>query len=389
MEASFKEIAQATSLREGPEGVERIFWTIAMEKRWTSKELALQLHLPIPVIAAVRREFEKRGLIRREGGIQLTDTGIQLARTLWGVEGTRTRSCARCGGTGVDPVEFSEETKTTIRRVLSCRPEANVSLDQAHLSEECVLRKSRFLIDLGMILGKEVLFLGDDDFLGLAILLMVQSDFPQDALSHCKVTVLDLDRRIISRISALAAECSLPLHAEVGDVRNALPADLCGRFDVIITDPPYTVGATDVFLNRCIEALKPDSEGTVVLSFGPKANADRLNLQKIWTSKGLALGNLNLGYNRYEGGGVLGGQSDLHILSRTLPTGDETDPLVPAFYTAETGPGSRPYRCIACGRRISVGAKETISTIKDLKESGCPDCGGHTFKYARKDRPQK
>jgi len=386
MEALFKEVALATSLREGPEGVERIFWTITKERHRTSKELALQVRLPIPVVAAVRREFEKRGLLLRQGGIRLSETGLRLAKALWGIEGMGAVSCARCNGTGLEPVEFSEETRAEIGRILKCRPPADVTLDQAHLTEDCVLRKSQLLIDEGMILGKNVLFLGDDDFLSPAVLLIVRSEFGEDALSRCGVTVIDLDERIVGQISEMARRSSLPLRVESGDVRDPLPDDLRGRSDVIVADPPYTCTAARVFLDRCIEALKPESEGTVVFSFGPKANADRLALQEIWTSKGLALGSLNLGYNRYEGGGVLGGQSDLHILSRVPAGSGESGPRKTAFYTAGTGRGSRPYLCTTCGMKTSVGAKEQILTIRDLKEAGCPGCGGRKFRYAQKDR---
>ena len=56
------ETATATSLREGAEGVRSILAAAARGRNTPLKELAKQVHMPLPVVSAVRRELEKRGV---------------------------------------------------------------------------------------------------------------------------------------------------------------------------------------------------------------------------------------------------------------------------------------------------------------------------------------
>jgi N4-bis(aminopropyl)spermidine synthase len=380
MHPIFIEVAEATSLREGPAGVERFFWTVFQKERWTSRELSQDLRIPIPVVAAVRRELEKRGLLERGDGFRLSSRGRTLAEGLWG-KASNFSVCPVCNGSGRTPIQTSGRVLEGLRGILATRPERDVALDQAHLTEECVIRKARFLIREGMVLGKRIFFPGDDDFLSAAILFLISADMGRESLNSVDVMVLDIDKRIVETLDSLARSEDLPLRAELGDVREPLPEGLRGKFDTIMIDPPYTLRAFDIFLQRGLEALDPDG-GRIVLSFGSKAAPERLAMQRILCEKGLVMDIVEPGFNRYETGTVLGNQSDLILLTRVVDpvTLGEGDP----FYTIEGGGGSRPYRCLGCGVLVSTGPGLQFSTVGRLKESGCPQCGGGKFRYARK-----
>jgi predicted methyltransferase len=376
--ATLQELAQSVRLREGPAGVERFLWILAREGSLTAREMAASLGIPIPVVSALRREMEKRGYLSRGSGIELGEGGLELVETLWpGLPAGSTR-CPACGGTGLAPAPAVETLEQRIRTLCLRRPEADVRLDQAHLTPDCLIRKSSFLIQEGLTAGRRVLFLGDDDFLSLAVGMMQESlGFAQGGALH----VLDVDPRILETIETVAREESLPVIASSGDARSPLPTDLRGSFDTVVTDPPYTVAGLDSFLSRASEALDGTSRaGRVALSFGRKSDMEQAAAQGVLTGHRLVIRGYYPGFNSYEGAAILAGISDLYLLSRAgkaeNPGGEG------AFYTSEARRGARTYRCTGCGRKMAVGPGEASETIRELKEAGCPGCGGKKFRYA-------
>lgn len=263
------------------------------------------------------------------------------------------------------------------------RPKPEPALDQVHLTEESLLRKAHLLICKGYVLGKNVVFIGDDDFLSLAVLRIVSARHGESALSKCRVSVFDIDDRIVTEIGNLAKDLALPVQAYQADARESLKEDLRGSFDVAITDPPYTVKGTEIFLERCLDALSSDG-GRIILSKGGKAGSDQLALQRFWSSRNLVLTEFYPGYNKYQGGSILAGQSDLYFLIRVPENRGQREDLPGPFYTIEAGTGARPYFCTACGHKVLVGPNAGIGTIQNLKELGCPVCSGTKFRYAPK-----
>ena len=60
LESLCGKIAQATDLQEGPQGVEAVLRAVHRLQPASSKEVARELGLPVPVVAAIRRELERR-----------------------------------------------------------------------------------------------------------------------------------------------------------------------------------------------------------------------------------------------------------------------------------------------------------------------------------------
>ena len=54
------------------------------------------------------------------------------------------------------------------------------------------------------------------------------------------------------------------------DLREPLPAELSGGFDVVVTDPPYTVAGAELFLSRAVAALAPQPGRHMFFSFGAR-----------------------------------------------------------------------------------------------------------------------
>jgi predicted methyltransferase len=341
--------------------------------------MAAALGIPIPVISALRREMEKRGYLSRGSGIELTGRGRDLVGALWPGLPAGTARCEACGGTGVATGQGEGALEKRVRSLPPRRPEANVRLDQAHLDAGCLLRKSLFLVHEGLIAGRRVLFLGDDDFLSLAVVMTLEGlGFAADGSA---IHVVDIDPRVVETIQEVAREESLPVTAASGDARDPLPGEFRRGFDTVVTDPPYTMAGLDTFLRRGVEALDGMSRaGLAALSFGRKSDTEQAGVQEILTGHGLVIRGYYPGFNTYEGAAILAGVSDLYLLHAA---GERTGPAAgPAFYTSEKRRGPRTYRCTGCGRKSIVGPGEATETVRDLKEAGCPGCGGRRFRYA-------
>ena len=65
-----EELADATRLNEGPEGVRKVLRAIYRSGPVPIRELARDLGIPVPVVAAVRGELETRGLANLLGRLE-------------------------------------------------------------------------------------------------------------------------------------------------------------------------------------------------------------------------------------------------------------------------------------------------------------------------------
>jgi len=74
-EELLEQVAEATSLREGAEGVAQVLRIVYSAERITLKDLSRKSGLPVPVLAALRGELEKAQILGRRAGLVLTERG--------------------------------------------------------------------------------------------------------------------------------------------------------------------------------------------------------------------------------------------------------------------------------------------------------------------------
>ncbi|MBB4001895.1 MAG: bis-aminopropyl spermidine synthase family protein [Aurantimonas endophytica] len=391
------DVAEATSLREGREGVAGIVRAVASEGPLALRDLARLVRMPLPVVSAVRRELETRGLFERGQGVGLTPTGRDFAAEKLGLalkpvdpRETATprprRMLARQAddaGDGLDPLLVP--LLPAMEAHVADGPAVDVTLDQAPCTAETALRRALAMHRAGALAGRRILLIGDDDSLSVAIGLVAQA---VDARPR-RLTVLELDPGRIAHLERGAGRHGIVFEPVAHDLRDPLPAALVGRFDVLATDPPYTLDGMGLFVSRGIEALEAGPGLKLFLSFADLAPDDRLDLQQRLGELGLAILCMRPSFNHYGGASILGSAGqfiELETTSRTRPatTGERFDTPI---YTGEVRPRERSYRCTECGLATPVGTGERFATIEALKAAGCPRCSGQVFARQRGGRP--
>ena len=81
------------------------------------------------------------------------------------------------------------------------------------------------------------------------------------------LTVLDVDPAVVAFARKRLAKAPFPVSCIRHDLRDPLPPAFEGRFDAVLTDPPYTRAGAQLFLSRSAAAVREG--GQVFLSIGP------------------------------------------------------------------------------------------------------------------------
>jgi predicted methyltransferase len=302
------EVAHAVGLAEGVRGVERVVTALARLEPVSVRALARTADLPVPIVAAVCGELRKRGLVSEERPVQFTIQGrARLATAVASVD----TSCPTCGGRGI---ALSPEV-ARLRRVLAALSEAApaplVELDQCHCTPKTKLRRVLAMHAADAINGRRILLLGDDDLLSITVLRFVR----EFGGTIEQLVVADIDARLLEFIARELEGAPFPFSCVEWDVRRAR----AGRFDTVVTDPPYTAAGGRLFLQRAVQSLAgPGSQ--IFFSFGSRRRGVQSALQRAIVESGLEIRSLTRDFNDYVGAGVLGGTSHLYHL--TMPARD-------------------------------------------------------------------
>jgi len=369
-------VARATRLREGPDGVAAVLRAVYRAGSLRLQDAAREARLPLPVTTAIRRELEKAGMLERKHGLSLTAAGRGFVESALGLGATHEVACPACGGRGIVVPTALQPAVERLAAIIAAAPSTDVTLDQCPCTPETAILRALLMLERGALEGKRVLVLGDDDSLSIAIGLVGGALRKADVTRG--VTVIESDPRRVVFLRDAAAGEGIAVDVVQHDLREPLPADFARSFDVVATDPPYTLAGATLFLSRGAEALAGD--GACYFSFTQWSAARLLELQRIILDLGFAIRAVHPGFNRYVGASVLGGVGDLFELAQVRTP----DAVLPGWnaplYTAEVNPRMRVYVCAACGTEITLGEDGAPATIEALKEAGCPRCGEKTFR---------
>lgn len=367
-------IYQNTQLKEGPSCIANYIGLLYLYETMSTKELAANLLLPVPVVTAIKKEMIKCALAVQKNGITLSEKGKEFARLKLGWEGIDTEMILSFKRDKTAGKRFADKLAEKYRCIFDKRPSADVTVDQAKATPETAFYRAMLCLTQDCLLGKQVLCVGDDDLVSIAMGILLKEVGCNSGKGIC---VFDIDQRFLHYIKETAEELDLPIECCHVDLREPLPISYLGKFDAFFTDPPYTPQGLSLFLSRGISALKKNRGQKVFLSFGNKAEEETLQMQEIIHAHGLVISEMYKDFNTYEGASVYGGISQMMVLCST----DETTPVVRGYfgsdlYTFDFRKIKRAYLCKNCGELIELSKGETI---EQLKEKGCPKCSGHTL----------
>jgi predicted methyltransferase len=167
--------------------------------------------------------------------------------------------------------------------------------------------------DADAIARRRILLIGDDDLISVTLLRFVRTF----GMQVHELVVVDLDERLLAFIREELDSAPFPFRCLRHDVRQPIP----GRFDTVVTDPPYTAAGAKLFLTRAREVLAGE-RADVFFSFGSRRPGVQFAVQQTISELGLEIRSLTRDFNDYIGAGALGGTSHLYHLApsrHTLP----------------------------------------------------------------------
>lgn len=377
-------IYKNTNLKEGKSIIENILIEIYFNGPMSNKDLARYSMLPIPVVSAIKKEFINCGLVEQKSGSSITEKGIEYVENCLGYKGINKEFYLELLENPWKKHREIIEIEEELIRIFENRPVVDVKLDQSKATVETSLKRAILGVINHSIIGKNILCLGDDDLVSVAIALLIKKLFNNDS-TKTTIKVVDIDERIIAYINEISRQKNFNIETINIDLRQEINGKYRDSFNTLFTDPPYTKTGLDLFLLRGLELMKKDRGSYIFLSFGNKSPLERFEMQEIFIDKGLLIVDIIPNFNKYEGANIIANQGQMIILNIAKKTNSEFSGIYnKLIYTGDINKTTREYICLNCGNKIKIGKSEEIKTIENLKSLGCSNCKNKTFKLNKK-----
>lgn len=212
-----------------------------------------------------------------------------------------------------------------VRDFVASGPPPMAALDHVTATPETTLRRAEWLRDNYDLRGAHVLCVGDHDLTSLAVCLVEPS---------ARVTVVDLDERVLAHIDGVAAEHGSNVRTLHADLRFGLPPAVHGWADLVFTDPPYTPEGMGLFAARAAECLA-GANSRVLLAYGFSDRSPALGhkVQQELLRLGMVFEAILPGFHRYHGAQAIGSASALYVCRPTARTRKLAGKQTAAIYT--------------------------------------------------------
>ncbi len=313
-ESILVKIAKNVKLREGSEGVKSFFRVVYQNQGISTKETAKQMRIPIPIVAAIKQEAIKEGLVEPGSTLRVTEKGNLFCKEDLGLMLHQSRVCDNCKGLKYMVPDDLRELESKFESIIKNRPIVDVTVDQAHATVKTSIRRAVLALEKGLLFNKRIALMGDDDYISLAIMLLWQELYDSNGP---ELVVFDIDQRILNHLDTLAENLNYNLTTVYYDARDQLKEEFINRFDVVFTDPPYTVNGADLFVKRANQLLINEIGKTLVFSFGQKAPLESWEVQNRIIKHGFSIEEVILGFNEYLGAAILGSVGQLMVLIKS------------------------------------------------------------------------
>lgn len=372
-----KEVYNNIYMKEDISIINEYLYYIYIYEKMSNKNIARILKLPIPIISAIKKEFINLGILEQNKGVNLTTKGIAYIEKTMGLKGLNKKLVISIIEKKYDFYNMFKGELEILKHIFEEKPRADLSIDQTECSAETSLKRAVLALENNSILGKNILCLGDDDLISIAIKVLLKKIFDQNINETCKISVVDIDDRILLYIKNFDNNISTIKK----DLTEKIDEENLHNYNVVFTDPPYTLEGLSLFLNRTKLNLKRDF-GKIFLSFGSKDNFTYLEIQKLFSRLNLVVKNILDDFNSYKGASIIGGRSNMYILE-SLPLqniASLNQNYENEIYTGKLNKKNKNYQCTMCKKIFILGPDKKFKFIEDLKKNGCSQCGNHSFK---------
>lgn len=250
--------------------------------------------------------------------------------------------------------------------------------DQFFATVNSSISKAQMLIDKGLVEGKDIVLLGDDDLVSIVLGLM--------NAPYSRIKILDIDSQILNTIKSICKEYNLQnIETEVYDAKNELGNLNAKRFDVVLIDPPYTRFGVQLFLHRSLELLRNinDPSGSYILlnfGVGNRSSDKQIKIQDIISNMGLVIEDKIKNYTSYHGAEIVGSSSDIYLLRTTPHTQTDTSVLNTEIYTFEVDPIEKFPYVDHYVFKIKNVSSDLIGSKKALLKAAGDFCNRHKLK---------
>ncbi|WP_338803026.1 adenosylmethionine decarboxylase [Xenorhabdus griffiniae] len=364
------------------EVLETLLIRLYLYDRASNKNISLKSGLPIPIISAFKKELIKYDYAENKGVFKLRSMGIKYVQDELGYRAVDINQYNLLSSEEKRG-EFEKELAVLLEPIYNNRPKVNVLLDQAHATLETSIRRVMLLLNNPRVFKQNILFLGDDDLTSLALMMA----FKKLGYNCSKnIFVKDIDQDLLTFIQDVAEQNDFVINTEYLDLK--LANSYAKNFDIVLTDPPYTLNGLKLFLSRAISFTKNDNS-EILLSFGQKKPMENQEVQRLFNNQNLLIKNIYPQFNKYHGGSIISNVSDLYILSvtpQTYPIISGENNYSDKLYTGEINPRIKFYQCKSCNNMITIGHGKNILTIEQLIEATCNQCHGTKFQYRGQEK---
>lgn len=221
----------------------------------------------------------------------LTESGTKVIAEQVGEHKQYDCKCHTCEGRGYTISPLSNDVFQKFQEIIKKRPPPNEDYDQTAMSDADAVIRVGFFHEFGDLLNKELLMIGDFDCLSIAAAL---TGLPK------RIVVFEIDTRLIEFINTVAKEHNLPLEAHTWDVRQPLPEEYRGKFDLFSCDPVETVEGIKLYMSRGTQGLRGiGSTGYIGLTSLEAGKKKWYVIQKILADMGFVLTDCRRNFNGY------------------------------------------------------------------------------------------
>ncbi|GFD80392.1 hypothetical protein KUL118_32540 [Tenacibaculum sp. KUL118] len=306
-----EEVANRTRIYEGVEGVRTILRTIHTYSPIGAKDVSKHTNIPIPIISAVRRELERNNILNRKNGMILSDEGINYVHNILKFGKNLELTKHEILSPNFVVPKSLNSILTEMKNYVKMAPKYNATIDQTPCTAETAIRRALLMFVQGAIDGKRIALIGDDDLISIALCLVAKY---LGSIRSIELTVFDIDSRFIDFIKSITYKNNFPITCIKHDMRMPIPKKFLHKFDVIETDPPYSLKGAFLFLSRGLELLIQAPEKCIIFSFAHWPSDKKIKLEKMFNELGMSVENQHRSFNIYQGASILGSTGTLFEL---------------------------------------------------------------------------